>query len=290
MNPPALTELLDHAEALIQAAIEEDVGPGDVTTDALVTSDQKATGRLVAKQRGEVAGLPIAERVFKALSSHVAFAPSVADGARVNADDEVAIVSGLARPILTGERIALNFLQRLSGIATLTAAFVKAVEGTGVEILDTRKTTPGWRTLEKYAVRMGGGVNHRMGLYDMALIKDNHLVLAKQDVAAAVHRVRREAPEVAIQVEVEDLVQLDEALEAGADLVLLDNFAVGQMRAAVEKAARWRKTHERAPQLEASGGVALETVRAIAETGVDRISVGALTHSAPALDISLDLL
>jgi len=291
----ALDEVLGQAKRLVAVAITEDLGTGDVTTESLVEPDRETEGRFRAKQDGMLAGLPIAEMVFKTLSPEVMLRPVVIDGVAVSAGDEIAVVSGPARAILSGERTALNFLQRLSGIATLTAAFVKAVEGTNAAILDTRKTTPGWRVLEKYAVRMGGGTNHRVGLYDMALIKDNHIVLAGETlsttdaIGAAVRMVRKKTPQVQIQVEVEDEAQLEQALEAGADFVMLDNFSLKAMRSAVEKVKRWRETRGQAPLVEASGGVTLETVRAIAETGVDRISVGALTHSAPALDISLDL-
>ncbi|MBA3416629.1 MAG: carboxylating nicotinate-nucleotide diphosphorylase [Chloroflexia bacterium] len=269
---------------MIDLALAEDIGGGDVTTLATVAADRRARGTLLVKSPGVVSGLEVAAAVFRRVDPSVVFTPLVADGTRVEGGQPIATVEGAARSLLVGERTALNLLQRLSGVATLTAAFVAAVAGTTVRLVDTRKTTPGMRALEKAAVRHGGGHNHRFGLADGLLIKDNHLaaVGGPDRVARAVRLARAAAPHgLKIEVEVTTLAELDEALGAGADIVLLDNMPVAEVAAAV------RRTAGRAV-LEASGGVTLETVRAIAETGVDLISVGALTHSAPALDISLD--
>ncbi len=270
--------------ALIDLALAEDIGGGDVTTLATVAADRRARGTLLAKSPGVISGLDVAAAVFRRVDPAVVFTPLVADGARVGERQPIATVEGAARSLLVGERTALNLLQRLSGVATLTAAFVAAVAGTGARIVDTRKTTPGLRALEKAAVRHGGGHNHRFGLADGVLIKDNHLaaVGGPNRVAEAVRLARATAPHgLKIEVEVTTLPELDEALGVGADIVLLDNMPVAELAEAV------RRTAGRA-LLEASGGVTLETVRAVAETGVGLISVGALTHSAPALDISLD--
>lgn len=268
--------------AAVAAALAEDVGPGDLTTELVVPATQRARGRIVAGEAGVVAGLPVAAAVFAQLDAGCAFTPLVDEGARVAPDQAVAEVAGPARALLAGERVALNFLQRLSGIATLTARFVAQVAGTGCRVLDTRKTAPGLRALDKYAVRVGGGLNHRRGLFDGILIKDNH-VLAAGGIRAAVERARRGAPPLLrVEVEVGTLDEVREALDAGADMLLLDNMPVPVIREAVRIVAG------RVP-LEASGGIRLETARAVAEAGVDYISVGALTHSAPALDLRLDL-
>jgi nicotinate-nucleotide pyrophosphorylase (carboxylating) len=270
------TDILERA---VYAALAEDVGEGDVTTDATVDADAVGTAMLVLREPGVVCGLRAAELVFRALDEDVAFEPLVEDGATVPPGD-VARVRGSLRAILTGERTALNFLARLSGIATLTRRYVDAVESTGVAVLDTRKTTPGLRALEKYAVLTGGGRNHRFGLDDGVLVKDNHL-RASGSIQVAVERLRA-ATDLPIEVECDTLSQVEEAIAVGADAILLDNMGVGDLRAAVAL-ARGRA------RLEASGGVTLETVRAIAETGVDEISIGALTHSARSLDVSLEL-
>jgi nicotinate-nucleotide pyrophosphorylase (carboxylating) len=232
-----------------------------------------------------VAGLDLAEAAFRELAPEAVIERCSNDGATVEEGAELLVVSGPARPLLSAERVALNFVQRLSGVATLTAAFVKAVKGTNARVLDTRKTTPGWRGLEKYAVRCGGGQNHRMGLYDMVLIKDNHLVALgaaqPNPVAVAVKIALDRYPGLKVEVEVDTLEQLEDALAAGAELILLDNMSLEQLRTAVGRCRGRALT-------EASGGVNLSTVRAIAETGVDYISVGALTHSARAMDIALD--
>jgi nicotinate-nucleotide pyrophosphorylase (carboxylating) len=271
-------------ETIVELALAEDIGGGDVTTLATVPAGAHARGTIVAKAPGVISGLDVAGAVFRRVNPAVDFAPRVADGQRVKPGEAVAAVAGLAASLLTAERVALNFLQRLSGVATLTAAYVDAVAGTRARIVDTRKTTPGLRLLEKAAVRHGGGHNHRFGLTDGVLIKDNHLaaVGGPDRVGRAVRLAREGAPHsLRIEVEVTTLDELLRALEAGADVVLLDNMDLEAMRRAVEL------TGGRA-LLEASGGMTLDRVRAVAETGVDLISVGALTHSAPALDLSLE--
>jgi nicotinate-nucleotide pyrophosphorylase (carboxylating) len=269
-------------QELIERALAEDVGPGDVTSAAVVPADAVARARIDQKQPGVVAGLRVAEAVFRTVDPALRWHPRVDEGS-YRESGLVAEVAGPARSLLTGERVALNFLQRLSGVATLTARYVAEVEGTGATILDTRKTTPGLRVLEKQAVVAGGGTNHRAGLYDAILVKENHA-----DLAGGVGEATRLAVDAArgigipVEVECATLDEVDDALDAGVDRILLDNMALDELRAAVQKARGRAK-------LEASGGVTLETVRAIAETGVDFISVGALTHSAPALDLSLTL-
>jgi quinolinate synthase len=272
--------LLAAAAPLIELALAEDIGPGDVTSDSVLPGDLILDGRIIAKKAGVIAGLPVAGAVFRRVDPALRFTARLPDGARVRPGDVVAEVSGPARAMLAAERTALNFLQRLSGIATLTRAFVDAVAGSGATILDTRKTHPGYRVLEKYAVRMGGGQNHRMGLYDMVMIKDNHIDAAGS-LSAAVERARAAHPDLPIEVEVRSLDELRQALPLGVDRILLDNMDLEQMRAAVELVGGQTP-------LEASGGVTLENVAAIAATGVDYISVGALTHSAPALDLSME--
>jgi nicotinate-nucleotide pyrophosphorylase (carboxylating) len=268
---------------VVRRALDEDLGAaGDVTTLATVPADATATARLVVRQAGVIAGLEVAATAFDLVSAgRSAFDHLVSDGARVQPGDTLATVSGPMRALLTAERSALNFLGHLSGIATLTRRWADAVEGTGARIRDTRKTLPGLRALEKYAVVCGGGANHRMSLSDAALVKDNHVVAAG-GVVPAFERVRAAYPGLPIEIEVDTLAQAREVLDAGADLVLLDNMSVPDMRAAVAYAAGRAK-------LEASGGLTLETARAVAETGVDYLAVGALTHSAPVLDIGLDI-
>ena len=270
----------DLLERVVEAALAEDIGEGDVTTDATVDADEVGVAELVTRAPGVVAGLAAAEAVYRALDPDIRFEPLVEDGTVLAEPRPVATVAGSLRAILTGERTALNLLGRLSGIATLTRRYVYAVEGTGVAILDTRKTTPGLRFLEKHAVACGGGRNHRFGLDDGVLVKDNHL-RAAGSVRAAVERIRA-ATDLPVEVECDTLTQVEEALAAGADAILLDNMSLEDLRAAVAL-ARGRA------RLEASGGITIETVRSVAETGVDEISIGALTHSAPSLDVSLEL-
>ena len=266
--------------ACIRRALEEDIGPGDVTTNAIVPATSLMRGQLVAKQSGVVAGLDVAEAVFKTLDERVAFRALVAEGAQVERQQVLAEVSGPARSLLTAERTALNFLGRMSGIATLTRQFVDAVAGTRAIILDTRKTAPGLRLVDKLAVRRGGGQNHRLGLYDMILIKDNHIDHAGS-LAEAVQRARAARSGLEIEVEARTLADVQTALDLGVSRILLDNMPPEMMRRAVELAAG-------RALLEASGNVTLENVRQIAETGVDYISVGALTHSARVFDVSLE--
>ena len=265
---------------VIQRALDEDVGAGDLTSRAVVPEGSRASGVVTAKADGVVAGIDVAAAVFAAVDPTLEVAPRAADGDRVSPGDELLALAGDARAILAGERVALNLLGRLSGVATLTARYVAAIDGTGAKILDTRKTTPGLRALEKAAVVAGGGTSHRFGLYDAILVKENHVRVAG-GIAAAAQRALAGAPDgVVVEIEVESLDELAEALAAGVGRVLLDNMAPDSMREAVRRSAG-------RAQLEASGGITLETVRAAAETGVDFISVGALTHSAPALDVSL---
>lgn len=273
-HSPALTEIL-------QRALDEDLGASDLTTDAVLPERVEALGSFLANESLVVAGLPGVERLFGLLDPGLRFRPLIEEGAQVGRG-LLAEIRGDARPLLRGERVALNFLQRLSGIATLTRRFVSRLEGTKTRIRDTRKTTPGLRLLERYAVRVGGGTNHRFGLYDAVLIKENHAQVAG-GVGEATRRARaRYAGERPVQVEVRDEAELRAALAAGADALLLDNMTVEQVDTAVALVA------SRVP-VEASGGIGLDNVRAYAECGVDFISVGAITHSAPAADISVDL-
>jgi nicotinate-nucleotide pyrophosphorylase (carboxylating) len=271
---------VDVVEQVVRAALAEDVGSGDVTTDATVPVDAFGSAEILVKEPGVVCGLAVADATFRALDSDVRFEALVAEGAFLDASAPVATVAGSERAILTGERVALNFLGRLSGIATLTRSYVEAVAGTGAAILDTRKTTPGLRALEKHAVACGGGRNHRLGLHDAVLIKANHL-RAAGSIASAVALVR-ESAELPVEVECETLEQVAEAVAAGVDAILLDNMSLDELRAAVGLVSGRAR-------LEASGGITLANVRAVAETGVDEISVGALTHSARSLDVSLEL-
>jgi nicotinate-nucleotide pyrophosphorylase (carboxylating) len=268
----------DDLRALVRRALAEDVGRGDVTTAATVDPQVRARALITQKAPGVVFGLEVAEQVFSSLDPDASFERLTEEG-RWRDGGPVLQIDGSARAILTGERTALNFLQRLSGVATMAARAARAVEGTGARILDTRKTTPGLRALEKAAVAAGGATNHRAGLYDAILIKENHAALAG-GVGEAVRRAREAAPELLLEVESRTLEEVDEALAAGAQRILLDNMTVAQLRGAVEHVAG-------RAELEASGGVTLETIREIAGTGVQFISVGALTHSAPALDLSL---
>lgn len=278
-------------ERLARIALDEDLGSvGDLTSQAVTPPDRQGQAVFVARTPGVLAGLPAAKLVFGLLGPGVQFEEQARDGTVLAAGAPLAVVRGPMRSILVGERTALNFLQRLSGVATLTARYVLLLAGLRTQVLDTRKTTPGWRLLEKYAVRQGGGHNHRMGLHDGVLIKDNHLAAlgtAPDAVAVAVRLAReKHGRAVPLEVEVDTLEQLDAALAAGPDIVLLDNMTTDQLREAVRR----RNALALPVRLEASGGVNLGTVRAIAETGVDRVSVGALTHSAAALDIGLDYL
>jgi nicotinate-nucleotide pyrophosphorylase (carboxylating) len=267
---------------IVTRALEEDVGVGDVTTTATVAAEAQCRAEVVAKAEGVVCGLEVMAAVFAAVDPRLAFTAACDDGGRVAPGDVVARLAGPTRAVLTGERTALNFLQRLSGIATLTAQYAAAVAGTRAQILDTRKTAPGLRALDKYAVRVGGGRNHRFGLFDGVLIKDNH-IRAAGGVGEAVARARQAAHHLLkVEVEAQSMSQVTEALEAGADVIMLDNMSPDDVRAAAAAVGGRALT-------EVSGGVSLETVRAYAETGVDFISVGALTHSPAALDFSLEI-
>jgi nicotinate-nucleotide pyrophosphorylase (carboxylating) len=271
---------------IVRAALAEDIGPADITTESTIPARVRARATIIAKTTAIVAGLPLVEAVFAELDPTVRFTPLLHDGDRANPGDHICAITSSARAILSGERTALNFLQRLSGIATFTRAFVEAVAGTKAKILDTRKTTPTLRALEKYAVAVGGGHNHRMGLFDAIMIKDNHrLLLARTGpgaLADAVANARKLHPNAPITIEADSLEQVREALAAGADRILLDNMTPEQLREAVTLIAGRAKT-------EASGGITLANVAEIAATGVDYISVGALTHSAPAANFSLEI-
>jgi nicotinate-nucleotide pyrophosphorylase (carboxylating) len=272
---------------LIARALEEDLGSGDVTTEAICEPDQMGRAVIRTKEPCVVAGVPVAQLVFEVLDDQLEFTPHVRDGERLAAHQTVAEISGRLRAILMGERTALNFLQRLSGIATMTARYVEAVKDFSVKILDTRKTAPGLRILDKYAVRVGGGQNHRIGLFDGVLIKTNH-IRAAGGIAKTIERARRFAPTtLKIEVEVKNLQEFHEALAAGADIIMLDNMSLEELRRA---ATIVKSAGGRGLMLEASGGVNLENVREIAATGVDFISVGALTHSVKAIDMHLEVL
>jgi nicotinate-nucleotide pyrophosphorylase (carboxylating) len=268
---------------LIEIALQEDLGSGDVTSDALFGDERiEKTGEIVAKQDLVIAGLEVARRVFLTVDHHLAWECYFEDGARVPKGAKVARISGRFKSLLRAERTALNFLQHLSGVATLTAQFIEKVKGTKARILDTRKTLPGFRALEKMAVRAGGGTNHRLGLYDRYLIKDNHLM--GTSITEAVKKAKAQnANHVPIEVEIQRLDQIDEGLTSGADVLMMDNFSVPDLKKAVAKVAGRVK-------VEASGGIDLDNVAAYAATGVDFISVGALTHSAEAVDLSLEIL
>lgn len=267
----------------LRRAIDEDLGAaGDITSSSIFSVEHLSTGRIVARQAGVVAGVSIAQRVFELIDDRLTIEPEAADGLEVEAGTELMALSGSTKSILAAERTALNLLGRLSGIATATAELVELVDGTGTMVCDTRKTTPTLRALEKYAVRMGGGSNHRFGLFDTVMIKDNHIVAAG-GIGTAVALVRAHVGHtVKIEVEVDDLAQLRELLIVGADIVLLDNMSIDEIEDAVEMI-------DGRMIIEASGGIDRDSIRAVAQTGVDVISVGALTHSAPSLDVALDL-
>ena len=269
-------------ERLIRDSLDEDIGPGDLATMATIAADAQGKGLFRAKKDGVAAGLVLLDRIFYFIDPKVTVRLLAKDGCEVASGMVVAEAIGPVRALLLAERTALNFLQRLSGTATLTRKYVEAVKGFGCKVLDTRKTTPGLRTLEKYAVRMGGGMNHRIGLYDAALVKDNHIE-ATGSIAEAVNAVRRHAPFMAkVEVEAGNMKQVQQAIDAGADVIMLDNMSIPQMADAV------RMVNKRA-WIEASGGITLETIRQVAETGVDFISSGALTHSAPVVDFNMKI-
>jgi len=270
----------EKVDLIIENALREDLGSGDVTTDAIFSAADTCEALIIAKEEGVIAGIPIAKRVFQKLDPEVVFAQELKDGKHVKPGDTILEIKGLVRAVLSGERLALNLLQRMSGIATVTSKYVEAISGYRTEILDTRKTAPGLRVLDKYAVSVGGGQNHRIGLYDAVLIKDNHIDFAGS-ISKAIEIVRdKYKTRFKVEVETSNLHEVREALEAGADIIMLDNMSVKMMKEAVSIINRKAIT-------EASGGITLDTVRESAETGVDFISVGAITHSSPALDIGL---
>ena len=275
----ARLDLGDEIVAAIRAALYEDVGTGDVTTNSIVTPETDAIARILAKQDGVVSGLAIAQAVFLMLDGGMCFSLNVSEGAEVKSEQLLMELKGSARAVLTGERTALNFLGRMSGTATLTRKFVEAIAGTRAVILDTRKTAPGLRTLDKLAVRHGGAHNHRLGLYDMVLVKDNHIDCAGS-LSAAIERVNASSNGPEIEIEAKDILEVQEALDLGMKRILLDNMTLAELNQAVA-------INNGRAKLEASGNVTLSNVREIAETGVDFISVGALTHSAKAFDVSL---
>lgn len=281
--PPLRPEEIRRA---VRAALAEDIGRGDVTTLATIPRNSTSCAVMRAREPLVLAGIALAEESFRQRATgRLRLLRPIADGARVAAGAEILRVKGPTQALLSAERVALNFVQRLSGVATLTARFAAELRGTRAQVLDTRKTTPGWRRFEKYAVACGGGRNHRIGLFDMVLIKDNHLAALRDAkpnaIAAAVQRARKKFPKLKVEVEADTLAQVAQAADAGADIILLDNMTTAQLKRAV-KLVRGRA------QTEASGGVNLKTIRAIAQTGVDFVSVGALTHSARAVDIGLD--
>jgi nicotinate-nucleotide pyrophosphorylase (carboxylating) len=272
-------ELLKAIEPLIEAGFFEDVNMGDITTNLIIPASSRTKAIMVAKADGVIAGIPVVELVFRKLDPDVRFTPAIKEGDKVIKGDLICTIEGTYRALLTGERLALNFLQRMSGIASETAKYVEAVKGFKTEILDTRKTVPGLRLVDKYAVKTGGGTNHRMGLYDMVMIKDNHISVAG-GIKNAVQAIRPNIPaEIKIEVETTTLEEVQEALDAGADIIMFDNMTTEVMAKAV-------KIIEGRAKIEASGNMTLEKVREVAATGVDYISIGALTHSVNALDIS----
>jgi len=292
----------DKVETLLRLAIQEDIGTGDITTQHLFPDDFIVEGEFIAKEQAVIAGLAVVEFFFSKIGENILFKNQVQDGSMVEKGEPFAAIRGSAKALLSGERIALNFLQRLSGIATLTSRFVEQIKPLQTHIMDTRKTIPGWRYLEKYAVTMGGGVNHRMGLYDQVLIKDNHLDIVKRRLSpddcsytGAIEKTittlrKTVRQDVLIEVETRSQKEVEDAIKAGADIILFDNMDVSQIREAVSL-VQGRKYDEgvRRPLTEASGNITVDNIRSIAETGVDRISVGAITHSARALDISFKI-
>ena len=302
MNFKLETEKID---ALIQLAIQEDIGDGDITTESLIPDSLIVEGAFLAKESGVIAGLPVVEYFFSKLDKGVSLNRKAKDGTVIDKGQTIATINGSARTLLTGERIALNFLQRLSGIATLTAQFVERIKPLKTAIMDTRKTIPGWRYLEKYAVAMGGGVNHRMGLYDQVLIKDNHLDILKVEtglkpvstsshisiIEKAVSALRQKIKRgILIEVETRTQEEVADALKAEVDIILFDNMNIAQLKEAVKMVKNWKRSKGKHKSLtEASGNITMENVHLVAQTGVDRISVGAITHSAKALDISLEI-
>ncbi|MBI4586154.1 MAG: carboxylating nicotinate-nucleotide diphosphorylase [Planctomycetes bacterium] len=278
------------AERLILSGLKEDLPAGDPTSEVLIPQGISVCAHYVARKEGILCGLPVVALLFRELEPAISLRPLRSDGDKVHAGEPFLELVGPVQPILRGERLSLNFLQRLSGIASLTHRFAEAVEGTGCLLYDTRKTTPGWRALEKYAVRMGGGRNHRRSLSEFALIKDNHRqvleALGDRSMAAWLERLRARQPDRLVELEVDAVEEVPEALKAGPDLILLDNFSIADLRRAVQII---RGHPGKQPLIEASGGISLENVREVAAAGVDRLAVGKITHSAAALDLGLDL-
>ena len=276
---------IDEIKPVVESALREDIGRGDITSDILIPSGAKGKGVIIAKENGVIVGIPVAEMVFRILDSKVEFTEYISDGEKVKKVERIAEVVGEAKAILTGERTALNFLGHLSGIATKTNNFVEKVGHFNVKIMDTRKTVPNLRVLEKYAVRVGGGYNHRMGLYDAVLIKDNHLKLMKGKIGDLVKKVRSGAPpSMKIEVEAKDFSEVEDVLSGKPDIIMLDNMSVSEVKKTVE----FVRKSGRSVLLEVSGGITIENVWEYAETGVDIISVGELTHSVKSLDVSME--
>ena len=289
----------EEIKEIVQLAIKEDIGDGDITSNIFIPDDSESEGALIAKEAGIVAGLPVAGYVLLQIDKDLIFTSNIEDGSRVERGTEIARVKGLTISLLSAERVVLNFLQRLSGIATATNRFAEKVKGYKVQIMDTRKTTPGWRYLEKYAVRVGGGVNHRMGLYDHILIKDNHLKImeSEKENGAIVRLVKKARKQIEngtlIEAEVEDLSQVKDVADAGVDIILFDNIEPSKIRKAINMVKEYEKNQGartgKAILTEASGNITIQNVEDYAKAGVDRISVGAITHSARALDISFEI-
>ena len=290
---------LEKIRDIVQLAIKEDIGDGDITSKIFIPDGSETKGMLIAKEAGIVAGLPVAGYVLSQIDENLIFTSNIEDGSRVKKGTIIGSVKGLTLSLLSAERLVLNFLQRLSGIATATNRFAEKIKGYGTQIMDTRKTAPGWRYLEKYAVRVGGGINHRMGLYDQILIKDNHLkAMGTEKENDTISRLVKKAREqikngTLIEVEVEDLCQIREVMDAGVDIILFDNMEPSKIREAVEMVKEFENSRDagngRAILTEASGNITIENVEEYADAGVDRISVGAITHSVRVLDISFDI-
>ena len=293
---------IEKINALIQLAIQEDIGTGDITTENLIPDSLIVEGAFIAKGNGVIAGLPVVEYFFSRLDTDVSLQQRIKEGTFVNKGETIANIKGSTKTLLSGERIALNFMQRLSGIATLTAQFVERIKPLKTAIMDTRKTIPGWRYLEKYAVAMGGGVNHRMGLYDQVLVKDNHLDIMKgkllKNVSANLSTIekviltlrKKIKKGILVEVETRTLEEVADALKAEVDIILFDNMNIAQLKEAVKMVKNWKPSiGQYKPLTEASGNITLENVHLVAQTGVDRISIGAITHSAKVLDISLEI-
>ncbi len=289
----------EEIKEIVQLAIKEDIGAGDITSKIFIPEGSESEGILIAKETGIIAGLPVARYVLSQIDKDLLLTVNIEDGSRVEKGTVIATVKGLTLSLLSAERLVLNFLQRLSGIATATNKFTEKARGYKTQILDTRKTTPGWRYVEKYAVRTGGGANHRMGLYDQILIKDNHLKIMKSerdngDIGSLVKSAREQiADEILIEVEVEELCQIKDVMDAGVDIILFDNMVPSKVNEAVEMVKEFENSRRagtgRATLTEASGNITIENVEEYAKSGVDRISVGMITHSARALDISFDI-